>query len=115
MTPVKSSSKASDSMATSTPAQLAASSTSGLHPATAALLGLGGPRQQKDVIPGDQINEDDSNDDEDGALSGATVNGKSAKERMNPSDVLKELPITPGALTKNLGIPLIVVVNKVGR
>ncbi|VDL58309.1 unnamed protein product [Hymenolepis diminuta] len=115
VTPVKSSSKASDSMATSTPAQPAASSTSGLHPATAALLGLGGPRQQKDIIPGDQINEDDSNDDEDEAINGATVNGKSAKERMNPSDVLKELPITPGALTKNLGIPLIVVVNKVGR
>ncbi|KAM3186338.1 hypothetical protein ACTXT7_004512 [Hymenolepis weldensis] len=112
MTPVKGSSKPSDSMATSTPAQLAASSTSGLHPATAALLGLGGPRQQKDVLPGDQINEDDSNDDEDGAINGATVNGKSAKERRNPSDVLKELPITPGALTKNLGIPLIVVVNK---
>ncbi|VDN96303.1 unnamed protein product [Rodentolepis nana] len=106
MTPVRGSSKSSGAMATSTPTQSGASS-SGLHPATAALLGLGGPKQQEDSVSDDAIDGDKN-----AAVNSVALNGKISKQIRNPSDVLKELPITPGALTNNLGIPMIVVVNK---
>nr|CDS30336.1 expressed protein [Hymenolepis microstoma] len=105
-TPVKGSSKPPDSLATSTPAQSTVPS-AGLHPATAALLGLGGAKQHED-----SVSDDPFDDDKDGGENSPTLNGMTTKQSRNPSDVLKELPITPGALTKNLGIPLIVVVNK---
>lgn len=61
---------------------------SSLHPATAALLGLSSPP----------------------AKSAEPV----ATEPTNEANTLvAELPLTPGALDKNLGIPLIVIVTKV--
>lgn len=109
VTPIKGTSSApTDSVTTSTPSQAAAtSSAAALHPATAALLGLGGPKQQK-VVTDDQADEENVNNEENEA-----ENEKFLREKRNPADVLKELPITPGALTNNLGIPIIVVVNKV--
>lgn len=117
--PTKGSLKESESPNTSTPASRAASGVTALHPATAALLGLGGPRrQQQDVILSENlddlesdINEEDENTNEEKGKEGF----KHSKEKRFSSDVLKELPITPGALTNNLGIPIVVVATKVSR
>lgn len=75
---------------------------SSLHPATAALLGL-----SSKLPPGAKLAEPGSNEAND---ESAMVSGD---KKTVACKVAKELPITPGALVNNLGIPLAVVVTKV--
>lgn len=66
-----------------------------LHPATAALLGLNSPARP--TVPEFTI---------------ATEFGDAIDREETDEQKITELPITPGALTNNLGIPLVVVVTK---
>ena len=90
-----------------------------LHPATAALLGLRATRQQYQSPSSAILNEaeeESENPDASDVEALSEEQGKKKREKGNAksaSDVLKELPITPGALDKNLGIPIAVVVTKV--
>ncbi|KAM7542039.1 hypothetical protein Aperf_G00000001455 [Anoplocephala perfoliata] len=110
-TPSKGLPKEPESLTTSTPAPKASPVGPALHPATAALLGLSSLRRQQDVIPSENLDDLDSAEDEN-ANEDEKESLKASKEKRSSSDVLKELPITPGALTNNLGIPIIVVVTK---
>nr|CDS21951.1 Dynein intermediate chain [Echinococcus granulosus] len=97
----------------SRPAAVAATGGNPLHPATAALLKLSGlsQQQQNQSVLQDEVEEgDEDNVDELEGEEGEKSKMKRSKKTV--SDVLKELPITPGALINNLGIPLVVVVTK---
>lgn len=102
----------------SRPAAVAATGGNPLHPATAALLRLSGLQQQQQSQSAlqDEVDEegDEDNVDELGDEGEEGEKLKTKRSKKTVSDVLKELPITPGALVNNLGIPLVVVVTKVG-
>ncbi|KAL5105327.1 Cytoplasmic dynein 1 light intermediate chain 2 [Taenia crassiceps] len=100
----------------SRPAAIAATGGNPLHPATAALLRLSGlqqQRQQNQPVQ-DEVEEeaDEDNADELGGEGGEGEKSRTKMSKKTVSDVLRELPITPGALINNLGIPLVVVVTK---
>ncbi len=79
----------------------AAASGTALHPATAALLGL----SAKPTAPTPNFSEEE-----------AAAMAEAEAETRPPSSatVVPQLSIAPGALVSNLGIPLVVVVTKVG-
>ncbi|KAL5962566.1 Cytoplasmic dynein 1 light intermediate chain 2 [Taenia solium] len=100
----------------SRPAAVAATGGNPLHPATAALLRLSGlqQQQQNQSVLQDEMEEegDEDNVDEVGGEGEEGEKPRTRRSKKTVSDVLKELPITPGALINNLGIPLVVVVTK---
>ncbi|VDM21215.1 unnamed protein product [Hydatigera taeniaeformis] len=98
----------------SRPAAVAATGGNPLHPATAALLRLSGlqQQQQNQSVLQDDAEEEGDEDDVDEGEGGEGEMSKPKRSKKTVSDVLKELPITPGALINNLGIPLVVVVTK---
>ncbi|VDD82625.1 unnamed protein product [Mesocestoides corti] len=75
-----------------------------LHPATAALLGLNAQRVQQSSVPMDHETEE--------AEDGGQNEEEAMMKKKAATSALAELPITPGALVNNLGIPIVVVVTK---